>query len=307
MQEPSDDEEEVQVEPDKPPLKRGTGAWYHHNRDQPIYPGKDLQVVTVCYWIACMKSIFRIPDTVIDLWCKFVHFLLLPDGNMFPPSFHLVKAVLAVPPLASVTRHVCPGCWELFPELGSDKLESRAGDVCKTPGCGGLRCTHDLTGKPKPTRLAYYFGEEETVTALLRQPGFLDQLRTAQRRSQSDEASFWHMPAGLALDKACGHKFTNPAADEVAVLFSFGGDGGQMFVNKQYGTLIWGLRLHDLPPELAHANTSWAPLGLVQGPNEPTRMAGLLKPVVEFFAKHDPGEFPVMHKPYCFLVAEVPC
>lgn len=295
VQEASDDEEEVEVDPGQPKLRRGTAAWYHRMREEPIYPGNAFTVLTVCYWISCMKTMFRVPNTVIDLWCKFVHILLLPQGNMFPPSFYLVKAVLGVPELKSVERHVCPLCWTLYPDVGPDKLDGHANDKCTTPGCSGVRCIHDLTGKPIPTRKAYYFGESKTVRSLLREPGFLDQLKDAQKRARADPASFWRTPAGRSLDKACGYKFTKPRNDEIAVLFSFGGDGGQMFDNKQYGTLVWGLRLLDLPPELSHANNSWAPLGLVQGPNEPTRMEGLLEPLVKFFARHDPGALVVYH------------
>ena len=68
-----------------------------------------------------------------------------------------------------------------------------------------------------------------------------------------------------------------------------GGDGAQLYVNKQHGTTIWGIRLLDLPPHLSHCNDAWIPLGVVEGPNEPTNMDSILADVLEFFRKHDPG------------------
>lgn len=68
-----------------------------------------------------------------------------------------------------------------------------------------------------------------------------------------------------------------------------GGDGAQLYVNKQHGTTIWGIRLLDLPPHLSHCNDAWIPLGVVEGPSEPTNMDSILADVLEFFRKHDPG------------------
>lgn len=75
----------------------------------------------------------------------------------------------------------------------------------------------------------------------------------------------------------------------ISLIAGAGGDGGQMFINKRHGTLIWGLRMLDLPHELGYTKAAWAPLGLVQGPTEPTSLADILQQDVDFFVKHDPG------------------
>lgn len=62
-----------------------------------------------------------------------------------------------------------------------------------------------------------------------------------------------------------------------------------MFLNKQHGSVIWGIRLQELHPALAAKHDAWAPLGVVQGPTEPRNMDSILSSAVDFFARHDPG------------------
>ena len=65
-----------------------------------------------------------------------------------------------------------------------------------------------------------------------------------------------------------------------------GADGCQVFPNKQHGSLIGGLRLHELPIVTGEV---WAALLLVRGPTEPNDFQYILGPVFQFFKAHDPG------------------
>ena len=60
-------------------------------------------------------------------------------------------------------------------------------------------------------------------------------------------------------------------------------------MNKQHGALIWGMRLQDLHEGMHAKNDTWAPLGVVEGPTEPTRLDGIFESLEEFFLAHDPG------------------
>ena len=73
------------------------------------------------------------------------------------------------------------------------------------------------------------------------------------------------------------------------VMLPAGADGGQLFVNKQHGALIWGMRLQELHADMAAKNDTWAPLGVVEGPTEPTRLDSIFSSLEEFFLAHDPG------------------
>ena len=73
------------------------------------------------------------------------------------------------------------------------------------------------------------------------------------------------------------------------VMHPAGADGGQLFVNKQHGALIWGMRLQELHADMAAKNDTWAPLGVVEGPTEPTRLDSIFSSLEDFFLAHDPG------------------
>lgn len=70
-----------------------------------------------------------------------------------------------------------------------------------------------------------------------------------------------------------------------------GGDGTQPFNYRQYSSLVYGLHLQDLPRHLLAKNAAWAPLGCVDGPNEPSSMMFLLADMIQFFNDHDPSGF----------------
>eukprot|EP00892_Ulva_mutabilis_P005904 jgi/Ulvmu1/3686/UM017_0102.1 len=112
-----------------------------------------------------------------------------------------------------------------------------------------------------------------------------------RKEAFEDPESFWNSPAGRELNARCGNKFdeTSIKADEFAVLVSLGADGGQLFVNKQHGALIWGIRLQELHDGMAAKNDTWAPLGVVEGPTEPNRLDSVLESLEDFFLAHDPG------------------
>lgn len=71
-----------------------------------------------------------------------------------------------------------------------------------------------------------------------------------------------------------------------------GGDGAQVFLNKQHGSVIWGLKIQGLHPAFASKNDVWVPLGVVQGPTEPSTMESILQSLLDFFSAHDPGVAP---------------
>jgi hypothetical protein len=60
-------------------------------------------------------------------------------------------------------------------------------------------------------------------------------------------------------------------------------------MNKQHGSLIWGLHVQEVPAHLAAKHATWAPLGVVEGPTEPKSMQWMLEEMEYFFYKHDPG------------------
>ena len=203
-----------------PRPKKGTGRWYHWCRMQPVAAGNPFSLLQACFWLAQMKYDFRVSDAALNMFCSLVHYLLLPAGNLFPPSYHLVKAVLGVPDGIHCVRHVCQTCWRLFPELQPEQFQDHCADRCEH--CGGARFTVGMGGVPTPKRCAYFFGDSSSFIDLVSKPGTLEAILDYRQECWEQPWTFWGSASGRALDNACRNKFSNPDIGEVAILFSLG-------------------------------------------------------------------------------------
>ena len=169
----------------------------------------------------------RISDHAFDTLCNFFANVVFGqvDGNMFPPSYHLVKAVVEVPPASSCRYHICDKCWTIFPPTRPEEHKQHATDVCGQEGCGNDRFKKTIHNKTVPSqkRCVYDFGIEETVTDLLSATSdLLAQLELNRKADFSDPASFLSSPAGQMLDARCGYRISNPRPNEIVVLLSLG-------------------------------------------------------------------------------------
>ena len=102
----------------------------------------------------------------------------------------------------------------------------------------------------------------------------------------------------------CLHVYTSChshaiACRENALHAHAGADGAFILLNKQHGSIIWGLKIHGMHPAFATKNDTWIPLGVVQGPTEPKMMESILQSFLEFFMAHDLGE---PSRPWCMHV-----
>jgi hypothetical protein len=200
--------------------KRRTGKWYYENRLERITPGHTVTVLQACYWLARWKNAYRISDIALTTICYIIHYLILPRHNLFPPSYHIMKAILDVPAASECEAHVCDACWRVFPHLHPSQYHAHANDKCA--GCGKRRFNVSAAGKPTANRSAYRFGDKETVEDILSAPGLLDGIASQRAKNFLKPWTFWGSAAGRQLDKACNHKFSKPGPGEMAVLFSGG-------------------------------------------------------------------------------------
>lgn len=204
-------------------LKKGTGAWLCEHRGDPIAPGHTVTVVQACYWLASMKNDHRVTDTVIDQFCAMMHHLILPADNLYPASYHMVKAVLDVESSKACTRHICDKCWTVFPDMHSALYPGNADAVCAAEGCGNRRFDVSDTGVVLPKRNIYCFDVRSTVLDLL-DPILedLDTYREQREQAYKDPASYFRSPAGQYVDAAIGHKLSAPSEDEIVIPFTMG-------------------------------------------------------------------------------------
>lgn len=211
--------------------RTGTGEWFFMHRADPISPGHPVTILEACHWLASLKSRSRMTDDVVDSVCLMISKFLLPDGNLFPTSYHMVKATLGVENSKTYTDHICDKCWSVFPKLSPDEFADHVDDTCLASGlpgclggvCGNPRFDQTDTGVVLPKRSVYQFSIEETVRDLLEVTlSDWDQV-SAQRMADFEQPeTFWGSPAGAALDESCGHLFSRPPAGEIAVNFALG-------------------------------------------------------------------------------------
>ena len=205
--------------------KKGTEAHWRFMREEPIFQGHHLSIKQLCYMLADWKQEGRVTDHAFNLLCSLVRKVVFRDeeDNMFPSSYHIVKAVLDVPPATSCVQHICDRCWSIFPSLRTDQHCSHVDEVCHTPGCGRQRFMKKANGKVVPRRRVWDFGIKSAVTdLLLLSNDILPTIVEARKASLQDKGSFWSSPAGPMLDARCKFKFSNPGPDEIAILLSLG-------------------------------------------------------------------------------------
>ena len=218
-QEPEDEEEE----PVKAP-RRDTAAYLNFFLASTLFAGHAVKVREVAVWLARLASEHRITNSAMDSFCQMVHFLLLPEGNLFPKSYHMLRGALAVEDSHDCERHICDACWELFPDIPGDSHAVHADEVCQRPGCNNPRFKRGPGGHVTPKRSAFYFGDKETFVDLVCKPDMLPAMLSHRKEAFKDPESFWNSPAGRELNARCGNKFdeTSIEADEFAVLVSLG-------------------------------------------------------------------------------------
>lgn len=65
-----------------------------------------------------------------------------------------------------------------------------------------------------------------------------------------------------------------------------------MTIGREYGSLVYGLRLEDLPDYLVAKNSAWEIAGCVDGPTEPKEYKYVLQHIFQFFDEHDASKIP---------------
>ena len=174
----------------------------------------------------CMlKDQHRVPDIVVDKLCGYIHHVLLDRGNLFPPSYHLMKAVAGVVPASSTASDLCPTCWSLYPPPHDGDHPPPLDSAC--PKCGTTRYKDAIHGRRVPRRQVFNFGVRQTVVDLLTRPGMIEAILDSRREAWTQEESFWGSPAGRALNQSCGKLFEIPGVpgqvpDVVAIAFTLG-------------------------------------------------------------------------------------
>ena len=111
--------------------RKGSGAWLHAKRLEPVKEGHDMSVLQAAYSIAEIKS-GGAPNAVCDKVCQYSSRMLLKE-SLHPQSYHMVKAVLGVEDAADFEFAWCPTCAWRYPPPAQGHQHS-LDETC--PRCG---------------------------------------------------------------------------------------------------------------------------------------------------------------------------
>ena len=68
----------------------GTADWYRQKEQEPLFPGAHMSVIQTCFVLLSLKRRHYVRDNLFkELLCLLR--LLLPAGNLLPPSLYLLK------------------------------------------------------------------------------------------------------------------------------------------------------------------------------------------------------------------------
>lgn len=120
--------------------------YYIDRVQEPIYEGASMTVGQAAFVHAHIKRSHNTKDEAFDKEMYILANFTLPLPNLFPPSLHIVKAIIGVPYIHQFECHVCPNdcySWGHTPQLLWDSPELLLGNQ-KCPGCNAARFNRRL-------------------------------------------------------------------------------------------------------------------------------------------------------------------
>ena len=117
----------------------GSAKWYKDRMFDMIYEGSTMSVLQASWVLPAWKESTGTTDIAFDQIIRIIMRLLKGVGSnlFFPPSSHMIRAILNVPSLAEFEYHVCPNhdhwAWKPLPR---EEWEANANQNC--PTCEGL-------------------------------------------------------------------------------------------------------------------------------------------------------------------------
>ena len=120
-----------------PAAKPGTAAWYRERLHDPVYAGAKLTLIQCCYLWLSMKLEGNVRDGQFDREARVMHDVMLPQPNIFPPSFYLFRQIIGCEGVQDFECHSCPKDCHSWGPLPQNQWAAHEHDVC--PKCSSER------------------------------------------------------------------------------------------------------------------------------------------------------------------------
>ena len=119
--------------------KPGTAAWYRERLHEPVYDGANLTLIECCYLWLSMKLEGNVRDGQFDREARVMHDIMLPQPNIFPPSFYLFRQIIGCESVQDFECHCCPNECQSWAPLPQQQWAEHEQDVCSTCGSGRFK------------------------------------------------------------------------------------------------------------------------------------------------------------------------
>ena len=160
----------------------------------------------------------------------------LGEGNLHPPSLHILRKVMRCPEAEEYEQHICPNECMCFTKLKRAQYKEHQDECCSV--CGAARFhVKQLTGGRRiiPTKVFWYLGIQDIIRdQLFADPKWCD-LRASARDAQHD---YYTSKEAARLNRVVAGQLFNPDNSS----YELGFDYGQCFAFRQYSVGVLGFR-----------------------------------------------------------------
>lgn len=104
--------------------------FYIANIHAPLYSGSSMTVLEYTYAVLTEKAHSKLTDTSIDRWLRLHASVVLPAGNLCPPSLYIARQLVGCKLAAELERHVCVKDHYLFPNLPRSEYRQHLHECC---------------------------------------------------------------------------------------------------------------------------------------------------------------------------------
>lgn len=153
--------------------RRRTYKWYKQHLGAPLYSGAKCTIIQVIFLLMLWKHNQGIEDTAFDILLRMLHSVILPIGNLLPPSFHLVKRICGIDDLSPYEYHACPCDLYRYPKIDRSEWPTHTNDHCTL--CSRTRFIRACNGSLTPAKRFYYFGVPKVIHKLFGLPDWANE------------------------------------------------------------------------------------------------------------------------------------
>ena len=181
---------------------------YVEHMHEPLYENATMNMLEACFLLCDIKVRNKMNNEACNEMCRAQHQFFLPQKNIFPPSWFLLRGIMQCAHASQFEGHMCNKCSKVLPHLDRSLWKAHAKDACGS--CGHARFKLLLNGVV-PFKRFWDFRVEECVKDWLADAEFAQQRGkndSGEYRDTSDNASFLGSPRGKELDLMCGKVFS---------------------------------------------------------------------------------------------------